>query len=213
MTSDHVKSDTASKRKKPTTFSEELNDWLRHGHDKTITGLIDVFGEKSFAIVFLVMMALPALPIPTGGVTHVTEIITALVALQMIVGLKKLNLPGRWNKFNIGKLMAGKAAGKLIGVVAWFEKYSRKRFSGAMRSTILSSMIGLFVLVFTVAAFVAPPFSGLDTLPALGVVVISLSIILEDISFLIIGIALGVTGIGLEMTAGAALYKGLTHFF
>ena len=40
--------------------------------------------------------------------------------------------------------------------------------------TALGTLIGLFVFGLTLSAFLAPPFSGLDTLPSLGVVVIGL---------------------------------------
>jgi len=61
------------------------------------------------------------------------------------------------------------------------------------------------IIVLTAAAFVAPPFSGLDTLPALGVVTIALSIILEDVIVLVIGVAIGAGGFVLIITIGRAL--------
>ncbi len=197
----------------PEPFSKVLQKWLKSGDDKTLKGLTTVFAEKSFAILFLILLALPALPIPTGGLTHVFEIIAALVCLELIVGRKYIWLPKRWLKIDVGKLMSSSAINKLIGVIKWFEKFSRRRFGSILTMRPVLSLIGLVVLTFTVAAFVAPPFSGLDTLPALGVVVIALSLILEDIAFLIAGIIIGVAGIALEISAGAALYSGITHIF
>lgn len=198
---------------KQAVFSEELEQWLKSSKDKTLAGLIAVFAEKSFAIIWLLLMALPALPIPTGGITHVTEIITMLLCLELIVGRHVIWLPRRWQSVNVGKHMAGKAAIRLIAVIKWFERLSRRRGGGLLEQTWMRSLIGLVVLVFTLAAFVAPPFSGLDTLPALGVVTISLALILEDILVVLAGIVIGIGGIVLEITAGAALYSGLTHFF
>ena len=194
-------------------FSVTLRNWLATSKDLTLAGLIKVFNEKSFALIFLLMLALPALPIPTGGVTHVTEIIAALLSLQLIIGRKSVWLPKRFLKKDVGKFLGGKAAQKLIGVIEWFERWSRRRGSSVLANRVGLSGIGVLVLVFTVAAFVAPPFSGLDTLPALGVVVISLSLILEDIVMTLLGIVLACVGIGLEIAAGTALYSGLTHFF
>ena len=68
-------------------------------------------------------------------------------------------------------------------------------------------LIGLVVIAFAVGAAVAPPFTGLDTLPALGAVVVALSIILEDVIVLAVGILLGTGGIVLILTIGAALYR------
>ena len=68
-------------------------------------------------------------------------------------------------------------------------------------------------MAFAVAAAVAPPFSGLDTLPALGAVAIALSIILEDVVVLGIGLLLGTGGIVLILTVGAALFRLLKGLF
>ena len=51
-------------------FSDELERWLRSDESKTLRALGDVFEEKSFAATILLLMFLPALPVPTGGVTH-----------------------------------------------------------------------------------------------------------------------------------------------
>ena len=64
--------------------------------------------------------------------------------------------------------------------VRWFERFARTRLPGVLEQRLVLSIIGAIVLLFTIGAFVAPPFSGLDTLPSLGVVVIALSLILED---------------------------------
>ena len=66
-------------------------------------------------------------------------------------------------------------------------------------------LIGLVLMAFAIAAALAPPFSGLDTLPALGAVVVCLSIVLRDVVLLGIGIVLGALGIALILTLGTAV--------
>ena len=61
-------------------FSDELEAWLRSEDAKTVGSLGRVFQEKSFAVTVLLLMFLPAIPAPTGGITHVFEAITALFA-------------------------------------------------------------------------------------------------------------------------------------
>ena len=63
------------------------------------------------------------------------------------------------------------------------------------------------------AAFVAPPFTGLDTLPALGIVLISLSVLLEDVAIAIVGLIVGAVGVALEIFLGAALISGVSSLF
>lgn len=197
---------------RPQIFSDELHGWLKHGRDKTLAGLNQVFGEKTFAIAFILLMALPALPLPTGGITHVTELITMLLCLELIAGRRSVWLPRRWLDKDVSKTIKGKAASRLIAFIVWFERLSRQRWSSLLIRRPVLSVVGIVILLFTVAAFVAPPFSGLDTLPALGIVVMSLALVLEDSLILVDGIIIGALGIGLEIAAGTALYDGFKHF-
>jgi hypothetical protein len=69
------------------------------------------------------------------------------------------------------------------------------------------------VIALALAAGLAPPFSGLDTLPAVGAVVVALAIILEDVVVLAIGLLIGTGGILLIITVGAALARLIRHLF
>ena len=68
-------------------------------------------------------------------------------------------------------------------------------------------LLGLLLVGLAVAAAIAPPFSGLDTLPALGAVGVALAIILEDVVILAIGVVVGTGGVVLMITIGAALVR------
>lgn len=68
------------------TFTDELEHWLRGDDPKTLGSLAEVFAEKSFAVTILLLMFVPALPLPTGGVTHVFEGIAVVIAAQMVLG-------------------------------------------------------------------------------------------------------------------------------
>src|ERR671936_2962208 len=82
-------------------FSDQLEGWLKSDADKTLGGLIEVFEEKSFAILFVLLLGVPALPLPTGGATHVFEIIAVLLALQLIAGRDRIWLPERWRSVGL----------------------------------------------------------------------------------------------------------------
>ena len=75
--------------------SEQLERWLRTDGDKTLGSLVDVFDDKSFAILFVLLLGVPALPLPTGGVTHVFETIAVLLALELIAGRDQIWVPQR----------------------------------------------------------------------------------------------------------------------
>ncbi len=59
------------------------------------------------------------------------------------------------------------------------------------------------------AAFLAPPFTGLDTLPALGVVLLSLGVLMEDFAVVVVAVVVGVAGVALEIFLGKAAFDGL----
>lgn len=194
-------------------FSEELETWIKSDRHKTIRDIEQVFAEKGFAIAIFLLMALPALPIPTGGVAHIFEAIAAIIAAQMIFGLRAIWVPARWENIQIGGSFQQKALLPLMRLIRFFERFSSPRFSGLLTSRQFLRLLGLIIIIFTAAAFLAPPFSGLDTLPALGVVIICLSIILEDIVLTIIGVLVGILGIAVTLTLGTALYKLLGSLF
>src|SRR6185437_7595611 len=90
------------------TFGDELEEWLRSDGPKTLGALGELFEEKSFAVTILMLMFVPALPLPTGGVTHVFELITVVIALQMVLGRRTIWLPRKWKQKELGKTITGK---------------------------------------------------------------------------------------------------------
>src|SRR4051812_28582172 len=101
-------------------FSDELESWLRSDGPKTLGALNDVFGEKSFAVTVLLLMFLPATPLPTGGVTHVFEVATVLLALQLLAGRREIWMPSRLRDRELGAVTTGKAVPFIIRRVRWF---------------------------------------------------------------------------------------------
>jgi hypothetical protein len=63
------------------------------------------------------------------------------------------------------------------------------------------------VFGLTLSAFLAPPFSGLDTLPALGVVVIGLGVLLRDAALAAVGAVIGAVGVGTVLALGSLAVK------
>ena len=146
-------------------FSDQLEEWLRRDEPKTLGALGNVFAEKSFAVTILFLMFVPALPLPTGGITHVFEAITVVLAAQMVLGRRTIWLPERWQQRELGRLTTGKAVPFMIRRIRWFEKFSRPRGARLFRQRWFLRLLGLVLIGFAVAAALAPPFSGLDTLP------------------------------------------------
>lgn len=195
------------------TFSDQLEGWLGGDGPKTLGSLIDLFGEKSFAVVFVLLMSLPALPLPTGGATHVLEIIVMLLALELIVGRRAIWLPGRFKRIDIGGPSKQRFAAALLKWIRRLERVSRRRLPWLLDQRLSGVVFGLVVFALSLTAFVAPPFSGLDTLPALGVVMLGLGVLLEDSVIAVVGIVVGAAGAVLTIGFGSLVVKWVKGLF
>jgi len=188
-------------------FSKRLEDWLNNKQNKILADLLVISSEKSFAICILVLMIIPALPIPTGGITHIFEIISMLLGIEMILGRKIIWLPKRWLNINISGISKNKIIISSLRKLKWVEKHSRRRLENILANDYFLRVSGFIFLLFCFAAFIAPPFSGLDTLPSLAAVLIALSLIFEDVILYIIGLIIGLIGIGIIFVLGSAILK------
>jgi hypothetical protein len=193
----------------PEKVSDQLERWLTSDGDQTLGSLVDLFEEKAFAILFVVLLGVPALPLPTGGATHVFEIVAALTALQLVVGRDRLWLPDRFRALELAGPKQQKFLGGLMKLIRRLERFSRPRLRFLFGHRATNVVFGLLALGGTAGAFFAPPFTGLDTLPALGVVLLSLGILLEDVVVVIAGVTVGVAGVVLEIVLGSAAVSGI----
>jgi hypothetical protein len=188
-------------------FSLELKEWLESDSDKTLLALDKVFGDRTFAILFIFLMATSALPIPTAGITDIFAVITLLFALQMMLGKNSLWLPKRWRSMKLSKTFTKKLLPGLIKMIRWLEKYSSPRALWVFKGKVSDFLIGLSVAILAAATVAAPPFSGLDTLPALGIIFISVGIILKDGAMTIAGLIIGALGVSIQLLLGKAVVE------
>jgi len=197
----------------PYSVSRELERWLQSDGDKTLGSLVELFEEKSFAILFVVLLGVPALPLPTGGATHVFELIAVLLAVQLIAGRTRIWLPERWRRLELAGPRQQRFIGGLMKMIRRLERFSRPRGRLLFDHRLSNIVFGLLVIAGCAGAFFAPPFTGLDTLPALGVVLLSLGVLLEDIAVVVLGAVVGAAGVALEIVLGSAAINGIGSLF
>lgn len=183
--------------------SHDLEAWLQSDRDKTLGGLVELFQDKSFAMLFVLLLGVPALPLPTGGATHVMEVIAALLALELIAGRQDVWLPERWRRLELAGPRQQRFIAGLMRLIRRLERISRPRLAFLFHTRLSRRVFGLLVFGGSAGAFFAPPFTGLDTLPALGVVLLSLGVLLEDIAVAAAGVVVGAAGVVLEIGVGS----------
>jgi hypothetical protein len=195
------------------TASEQLERFLGSEGEKTLGGLIAMFEEKSFALLFILLLGVSALPLPTGGATHVFEVIAILLALQLVAGRDAIWLPERWRGLALAGGSREKLITKLMSAIRRLERYSRPRAAFLFHHRLSSVVFGLLVIAGALAAFLAPPFTGLDTLPSLGVVVLALGYLLADVVVAAVGAVIGVLGVASVVFLGSIAVKAFKSIF
>ncbi len=200
-------------RAQPENVSDELERWLGGDGDKTLGSLIEAFGERGFAVLFVLLLGVSALPLPTGGATHVFEIIAMLLALELIAGRDEIWVPQRWQRLELAGEKQQRFIAGLMRMIRRLERFSRPRLRFLFTHRLSNVVFGLLVIAGAAGAFLAPPFTGLDTLPSLGVVLLSLGVLLQDVVVVVVALIIGVAGVGLEVVLGREAIHGLSTLF
>jgi hypothetical protein len=195
------------------SVSADLERWLSQEGEPTIGSLVELFGQKGFALLFILLLGVPALPLPTGGATHVFEIVSVLLALQLIAGREELWLPERWKNLELAGPRQQKFLHGLLRMIRALERFSRPRFRFLFDHWLTTIVFAVLVIAGALAAFFAPPFTGLDTLPALAVVLLSLGYLLEDIVLVAVALAVGTAGVFLEIFLGSTAVHAIKSLF
>jgi hypothetical protein len=164
-------------------------------------------------VLFVFLLGVPALPLPTGGATHVFEVIAVLLALQLTVGRDEIWLPDRWCRLGLAGPKQQRFLGGLVKLIRRLERVSRPRGGFVFGHRASNAIFGSLVIAGSAGAFFAPPFTGLDTLPALGVVLLSLGVLLEDIVVAVVGTVIVVVGAFVEILLGKAAINAVQGLF
>ena len=191
----------------PEALSDRLDAWLARPGEKSLGAIVDAFGPQSFALLFLILMAFPALPLPTGGISHVLEVATMLLAAELVAGRREVWLPRWLKRRQLDALARDRVRNALVRRIRWFERFARPRFARVLDTPVTRAVIGALVIGLALTAFLAPPFTGLDTLPALGVVVISLGMLFRDSVIVGVGVLIGALGTVVVIVLGAAIAR------
>jgi hypothetical protein len=194
-------------------FSDELEGWLAEDPHKTFGEMVDVFEERGFAVAVVMGLGIPALPLPTGGVSHAFELLALVAAGQLVLGRETLWLPERLRRRELGPVLGEKALPFLVRRIRWLESHARPRGARLLDNRWFLRLVGLVLVALTVASAAAPPFSGLDTLPALGGVLVALALLLGDLLVFAVGVVVGTGGVALTIALGAAAARFIRGLF
>ncbi|MCS7273589.1 MAG: exopolysaccharide biosynthesis protein [Fimbriimonadales bacterium] len=151
--------------------------------------VLDRAGDRGYGFL-LIFLAIPAfIPVLPPGTSGVLGVLMILVALQMLLGMKQPWFPQRWRQ----KVLSPKTVQALqthgVALLRKFEKVSHPRGRRFIRNGTILRLSAIVVILL--ALVLSSPMPFMNTLPALGVLLIGIGLANHDIYFLGAGWLIG----------------------
>ena len=146
--------------------------------------LVDGLDHHGMAIV-LILFAIPsALPVPAAGYSTVLSVPLMLIGIRLLLGKETIWLPKKVRARTFEPASFQKLLAPMLKLVSFIERFSKPRLVRFSQSKALTILLGGLICVL--AASMALPIPGTNTLPAGGIFLIGFGL-LEDDGLLILG--------------------------
>jgi hypothetical protein len=165
----------------------------------SVRDLVETLGDRSFAPVMILLAVPNALPFIPGSST-VLGLLLALLALQLLLGFRRVWLPERLNRWSFDRIGFGRMVRKITPWLVRFERMARPRlWPRAYR--LAERLSGAVALVLSLMIMLPIPFA--NALPAIGICLLAFGISERDGVWL--GAGLGVAAAAAGVVAGLFL--------
>jgi hypothetical protein len=152
--------------------------------------VLDKAGDRGYGFL-LILLAIPAfIPILPPGTSGVLGALMSIVALQMLFGLKQPWFPKRWRNKVLSPKVVRSLQTRGVAILRQIERVSHPRGRRFTRNGLILRLSALVVI--GLALVLSSPMPFMNTLPALGVLLIGVGLANRDIYFLSAGWAIGV---------------------
>lgn len=176
----------------------EISDRYRPIESVTIGSLLDAFHERGFGF-FLFFIALPAaLPFPALGISTVIALPLLLLTGQQALGFRTIWLPDSLKR----KTVSGNSVQKFIDLaMPWvrrLEIFVRPRL-GFITQGIFSYLIGISGFIMAMSNALPVPLT--NTVPCIGICLMSVGVVMRDGLAVIGGMAVGLAWVAMLIVA------------
>ena len=160
------------------SLAETLQSILnKYEESPSIGDLMAAVGDKGFGLLLIILSLPSALPVPAIGYSTPFGICMVIIAAQIFIGRTQVQLPKRLKKIRIPL--------KLVQSITSFALHFLKRTEKLVkpRQRWIHSKLGhsiLPVTIFAMSIFMIIPIPGTNTLPAMAIFIIGISIAEED---------------------------------
>lgn len=152
---------------------------LHAGHKEgpSIGEITSAVAEKGFGLLFIVLSLPSALPVPAPGYSTPFGIVIALIALQLLVGRRRIWLPKRLEAIRIRPKLADRMLGTAAGFLRRIERRIRPRQCW-IRSR--AGQAGLSIVIVMMASLMILPIPLTNTFPAMVIFILGIGLSEED---------------------------------
>ncbi|NJN71539.1 MAG: exopolysaccharide biosynthesis protein [Limnothrix sp. RL_2_0] len=162
-------------------LSKELERYFfeeDRGETVSLAQIIALAEEKVFGIVLLLLAFPSALPIPAPGYSTPFGVLIFVVAVQLIMGRKKLWLPLSWQKKTLKTETAQGVLQKGLPILKKIEAIAHPRFPMVCQSTGGKLVMGVAIAIMATSMMI--PIPGTNTLPAMSIFLIAFGLQEDD---------------------------------
>ena len=152
--------------------------------------VLDKAGDRGYGFL-LILLAIPAfIPILPPGTSGVLGALMSIVALQMLFGLKQPWFPKRWRNKVLSPKVVQALQTRGVAILRQIERVSHPRGRRFTRNGLILRLSALVVIAL--ALVLSSPMPFMNTLPALGVLLIGVGLANHDLYFLLAGWGIGI---------------------
>ena len=164
---------------KPRTLSALIEDLQTHttGEGVSVKTLLNEFHERGFGF-FLFLIALPAaLPIPAIGLNTIIALPLLILTAQQAIGRQTVWIPKKWHDKTISSEKIESVINAANPWIKRLEHLTRPRLSFITQGA-FSYIIGISGFIMSLA--VAIPLPLTNTVPAFGIAVMAIGVLMRD---------------------------------
>lgn len=161
------------------TLLQELQAAIDHAPEQPLTlgSLVRATERRGFGLILMTLSLPSALPIPAPGYSTPFGIIMIIFAWQMMRGRATPLLPAKWTGKELSRETTHKVLRKAAPFVSFIEKFLRPRLRW-LHTPVALRAIGVIVALMSCLMII--PIPGTNTLPALVIFCLSVSLCEED---------------------------------
>ena len=158
-----------------------------------IRDVVEALGDRSFAPVMILLAVPNALPFIPGSST-VLGLLLALVAIQLVIGRRRVWLPERLNRWSFDRDGFGRLVAKVTPWLIRFERMARPRYWPATYR-LAERLAGVVAIVLALMIMLPIPFA--NGVPAIAICLLALGISERDGLWLGAGVIVGAIAAGI----------------